>query len=129
MHEHHPILQSVGGKDEGTIQLCSECHGQVHKEITRLCRYYKEGKGGACSISWKTCRHSQEVILATEVVMTGVKSVISFEGNKSSNKITVTLDSETYQTLLALKKKINAKNIPQAIQLCIQFTAKYSGLV
>jgi hypothetical protein len=127
-HSHHPILQSVGGTDEGTIILCSCCHNSVHKEVNRLCGLYRKGKGGACSVNWKTCRHSQEVHLATAVVMTGVKSVLTYEG-AASGKINIKVDPETHQILIALKQKTGARSIPQVIVECIKYTAQHSGLV
>jgi hypothetical protein len=127
-HEHHPILQAAGGKDEGTIILCSNCHNAVHKEITRLCGLYRKGKGGACSVNWKTCRHSQEVQMATSVVLTGVKSVLTYEGT-ASGKINIKVDPETHQILKALKQKTGASSIPQVIIECIKYTAHHTGLV
>jgi hypothetical protein len=127
-HEHHPILQASGGTDEGTITLCSECHNAVHKEINRLCAVYRKGKGGASGVNWKTCRHSQEVVLATSVIMTGVKSVLTYDG-EASGKINIKLDPATHQILISLKQRMGAKSIQKTIAACINYTAKHSGLV
>jgi hypothetical protein len=127
-HEHHPILQAAGGKDEGTVTLCSNCHNAVHKEINRLCAIYRKGKGGACSVNWRTCRHSQEVNNATQVVMLGVKSVLTYEG-EAQGKINIQVTPDVHQILVALKQKTGAKNIPSVIIECIKYTAQHSGLV
>lgn len=127
-HEHHPILQSAGGKNEGTITLCSNCHNSVHSEINRLCALYRKGKGGATSVYWKMCRHPQEVDLATRVVLTGVKSVLTQEV-RGDTKSSITLDPETHRLVMAIKQRTGARNMQTTIIECIRFTARQLNLV
>jgi recombinational DNA repair protein RecR len=127
-HQHHPVLQAAGGKNSGTITLCSNCHNSVHSEINRLCAAYRKGKGGACSVNWSTCRHSQEVHNATNVVLTGVQSMLTYDGEKSG-QVNIKLPPAIHQTVLTLKQKTGAKSMPEVILACIEYTARHSGLV
>ena len=127
-HEHHVTPQAAGGKDLGTIVLCPECHGYAHKEMNRICAAYRKGKGGAASVNWKQSRHSQEVQNATFVVMHGVKSILTFDGDKTV-KTSIALPPEVHQIVMALKQKTGVSSIPEVIINCILYTARHSKLV
>lgn len=127
-HDHHPTLQSVGGRDDGTIILCSNCHNSVHREINRICALYRNGKGGANSVNWVKCRHPQEIQIATNVILQGVKSVLTFDGSKNT-LIGISVTPEVHQILRMLKDKTGSSNLPQVVIACIKYTAQHSGLV
>ena len=79
-HSHHLTPQAAGGKEGIEIILCANCHNAVHKEIQRLLALNRKGKGGASSVNWKTCKHSQEIEFATKVVLSVLFATVQSEG-------------------------------------------------
>jgi hypothetical protein len=127
-HEHHVTPQAAGGKHGQTVILCSNCHNAIHKEINRLLSLYRKGKGGSSSATWKTSRHSQEVMNATMIILHGLNEIINFSGDKTG-RITISVTPELHQALKLMKNKLNARNLPEVVIQCIKYTIYHTNMV
>jgi len=123
-NNHHLIPQSAGGKDGPTKDICSDCHEDVHAEISRILAAYRKGKP-ISGINWKTPSHPQEIHIATQVIMTGVRGIVEFEAhNLKVYKVPLPLPQPLHQAVKRLQKEVGASSIQKTIVQCILFMCR-----
>jgi len=119
---HHLIPRESGGEDGPVLDLCSDCHGNVHREIQRLLALYRKGKGGG-TIQWKTVRSPNEVTNATHVILTGLKAIIEYEGPKE-RKVILQLDDTLHAALCNAQRQLGLKRLPDTVKELVVFALK-----
>lgn len=116
LHSHHVVPQAYGGVGGPEVDLCGDCHTNVHAHAIAILSFKRNGKNKVKNF-WRT---AEEEDTARPLVAQIVNAALNYRGIKQFKMIT-TLDEVTYNNLRLLKNDLGKKSLEATLAYCIQY--------
>jgi hypothetical protein len=124
-HSHHTTPQAYGGHDSLQVDLCSNCHNNIHAHALALITFQRNGK----PIKRRFWNNSEQEARAMPLVQKIVAAEATVDPEAREITLNVTIDSVTHRKLKLLKQDLASRGITSLegtlLFLIHQATARY----